>query len=360
MPSLAAAAEYFRASEEMRWYSNGGPCSRLLTERVSARVGGLPCVLVGNATLGLMVAARALAGAGRGRYAVLPSYTFVATVEALQWVGLRPLFVDIDRSTWHPDVGQIRQACRVHGDDIALLVGCSTFGTAPPAAAREELRSVAEEHRIPLLVDSAAGFGSQTEDGTWLGNQGDAEIFSFHATKPFAIGEGGVVVCRDDAVADAVGSLANFGFGADRTVVRAGGLNAKLDELHCALGLALLDEYDEVLAQRRSRAVRIQRGVIAAGLSVQEGSASSAFQFVPVLSRRPGERDETVERAHAAQVEFRTYFSPALHQQKAFKAAARFGDLRVTDDVAARSLSLPLANDLSDDAIDLAVELASP
>lgn len=103
---------------------------------------------------------------------------------------------------------------------------------------------------MPLLVDSAAGFGSIDEDGRPLGRQGAAELFSFHATKPLAVGEGGLLTTRDPTIAARITELSNFGFDKNRVVGGEPGINAKLDEWHSATALAALDRLDDVLAAR--------------------------------------------------------------------------------------------------------------
>ena len=134
---------------------------------------------------------------------------------------------------------------------------------------------------VPLLVDSAAGFGAVNADGVPVGAQGDAEVLSFHATKPFAIGEGGAVFSRDP---DVVGrDLPDRQLRLrPRAAAATSGHQRQADELHAATGLAVLDRFDAALAARRDRApapCRARRPVLA-----QAGHRRGTFQFVPVLA----------------------------------------------------------------------------
>jgi dTDP-4-amino-4,6-dideoxygalactose transaminase len=348
LPPVAAVAAYFARAEEARWYSNRGPCHELLVERLEAYLGGVRCVPVANATLGLMLGLRALVGAaGEGRREVLmPSFTFAATINAVLWAGLEPVFVDVEPRSWHLDPAALAEALEAHGGSVAAVLACSTFGTPPPAAQRAAWEDAARAAGVPLLVDSAAGFGAVGDDGEVLARQGDMEVFSFHATKPFAIGEGGVVTTTDDELARRLLRLANFGFD-DGVVETDAGLNAKLPEWSAATALAVLDGYDDVLDRRRARAEQMLDGLEPHGYQRQAAAGAAAWQFVPVLAPSPAVRAAALESARRHEIEVRTYFSVPLHRMPAFASVPRAGGLRCTDDLAARALSLPMSNDLS-------------
>src|SRR5918998_4597710 len=214
LPPPAAIMEYYALSQAASFYSNGGPCSRLLSERLEAYLGsGAYCIPVSNCTAGLMVALRAAVGAPRGRRRriLTPSYTFTATACAIEWAGYEATFVDIEPHGWHLSPTALEAAFEQFGDEVAGVLACATFGTAPPDSQRAAWREACHRRRVPLLVDSAPGFGALDEHGRPLGAQGDTEIFSFHATKPFAIGEGGLIVTTDPDEAARVSRLVNFG-----------------------------------------------------------------------------------------------------------------------------------------------------
>lgn len=346
LPSATEIDRYMDLSREAAWFSNSGPCWHLLRERLSDRVGAY-CVPVASGTLGLMAA---LAAALPGRpgptqsgAALMPAFTFVATALAAGWVGLRPQFGDIAKDHWHLDP-TIVEAALARGDKAAVIP-VSAFGTPPPPEVRLRWEAACRGAGVPLIVDSAAGFGSVAEDGVQIGAQGDLEVVSFHATKPFAIGEGGAVFTRSRELGEKVERIVNFGFGPNHAIAQGGGINAKMSELHAATALAVLDGYDAVLERRRALAARIQKS---AGSAVgwQEGCARSTWQFVPVVLSDSGHRDRLIERCRG-NVEVRTYYEP-LSEQLGFGAISSSADLRRTDDLSARILCLPMANDLDD------------
>ncbi|HEX4009190.1 MAG TPA: aminotransferase class I/II-fold pyridoxal phosphate-dependent enzyme [Solirubrobacteraceae bacterium] len=347
-PPLSDAARYYALAEEKRFYSNGGPCHELLATRLAQYVGDVICIPVSNCTLGLMAALRVICGEptpGR-RLVAVPSFTFTASASAIRWAGFEPLFVDIAPDSWQLDPAALAAALAAHPGAVAGVMGCSTFGTPAPSAFRDRWRALCDEHAVPLLIDSAAGFGAVDDRGRLLGGQGETEVFSFHATKPFAVGEGGAIVTSDPAVAEGVRQMINFGLDPVlRTSVTAG-LNAKMSELHCAMGLAMLDRYDEALGRRRATAAHLRALVAAHPVSYQGGSAGSTWQGFQLTLPTAEHRRRAESLAAAGNIEARTYFDPPLHRHPAHAAAPVAGTLAVTDDVGARSLSLPMANTL--------------
>ena len=357
LPPTQEVLAYFAMAEEARWYTNRGPCHEQLVLRLERYLGGdVSCIPVANGTLGLMVALRAMTGSPLpGRRVIMPSFTFAATVDAVLWAGLEPVFVDVESESWHLDPAALEAALDVHSGAVAAVLAASTFGTPPGVAQRVAWERAAARAAVPLLIDSAAGFGATDERGERLGHQGDAEVFSFHATKPFAIGEGGLVATSQPGLACRMRRIVNFGLRAG-VVEDDVGLNAKLAEWPAATALAVLDCYENVIAARRAAAERILAAVAPHGYVAQGGAGGAVWQFVPVLAPSPVVRAAALEYAQSQGIELRAYFSVPLHQMPAFSSARVVGDLCNTQHLSARILSLPMANDLSDADVDAIVE----
>jgi dTDP-4-amino-4,6-dideoxygalactose transaminase len=349
LPSWEEIERYFSASRAARYFSNGGPCVQLLHRRLTERV-GVPCATVANATLGLIAAIEAAKRSGS--LALMPSFTFPATAQAAQLAGLRPHFVDVDPVHWHIDPGALRAALEQSGSKVAVVVACSTFGTPPPVAVRQAWAAACADHGVRCVVDSAAGFGAEAEDGVPVGAQGDVEVVSFHATKPFAVGEGGAVFSKDPDLLARIARIANFGLDERRQVVEPIALNAKLSELHAATALAVLDRFDEVLAKRRLAASRYRAALRGTG-AMQAGSERSTWQFVPLLCADAAQRARCLS---SRAVEFRTYYDP-VHFVPHHADAPGSEALAVTESLATRMLSLPMANDIRDDEIEAVADI---
>jgi dTDP-4-amino-4,6-dideoxygalactose transaminase len=347
LPSTEEIGGYLELARGERWFSNGGPCWRLLRDRLSDRAGAY-CVPVASGTLGLMVALASVldarGGGPKGLGAAMPSFTFVATAQAAIWAGLEPRLYDIAPDHWHLDAALLEDALRDR-DDLGAVIAVSAFGTPPPAETRLRWERACREAGVPLVIDSAAGFGAVAEDGVPVGAQGDVEVVSFHATKPFAIGEGGAVFTKDRALHERIELAVNFGFRPDRTVGFGRGLNAKMSELHAATALAVLDRLDSILERRQSAAAAIHAQT-GNGTSWQAGSERSTWQFVPVALATPERRDRTID-ACRGRVETRIYYEP-LDDLVPEGSVIAGGSLAVTHDLHRRILCMPMANDITE------------
>lgn len=349
LPSATAIERYLAAARGERWYSNGGPCWRLLRDRLSEAT-GCECVPVANATLGLIVAIAALRPRTppSARQALLPSFAFAATAQAAVWNGLEPVFVDVDSEHWHVAPAALESALLKRRGEVAIVIALSSFGTPPPPEVRKRWEDACDAAGVPLLVDSAAGFGAHAADGRPIGSQGDAEVVSFHAVKPLAAGEGGAVFTRDAELAADILSLTEFAFDERKSVTRMNGINAKMPEPTAAIALAAFDEFPDGLAARRFLAAQLL-SELPAGFNAQLEHEVGTWQFVPV-SAPTAEVRERVLVATEAVVELRTYYDP-LHRMPAFAGCKCADELAVTADLCSRMLSLPMATDLRPDEI---------
>lgn len=346
LPPTEEIDHYLELAREERWFSNGGPCWRLLRDRLSERVGAY-CVPVASGTLGLMAALAAVlekSGTSPGRLALMPSFTFLATAQAAVWAGLKPQLGDIAADHWHLDPEPLERALGTRGD-ISAVIAVSSFGTPPPPPTRQRWEQACRAAGVPLLIDSAAGFGALAADGLPIGAQGDIEVVSFHATKPFAVGEGGAVFTQDMALRDRLEMIVNFGFRPNRTVGLPDGLNAKMSELHAATALAVLDRLDSILARRRNAATEIRQHSDKR-IQWQSESEFSTWQFIPVAMPDPAQRKHIVESTRG-KIETRVYYDPLHILSPNYPPVD--GCLEQTEDLHRRIICLPMANDLSPD-----------
>jgi dTDP-4-amino-4,6-dideoxygalactose transaminase len=353
LPSSDSIERYLSLAREERWFSNFGPCCRLLRNRLEEMVGG-DVVPVANATIGLIAAVAAVRGrapAGASE-ALVPSFAFAASAQSAVWNGLEPVFVDVDAEHWHMDSERLEDALVTRKGRIGVVIALSSFGTPPPPSVRHRWEDACRAAGVPLVVDSAAGFGARAADGTPVGLQGDVEVVSFHAVKPLAIGEGGAVFSRDAEIAAEVQRLIQFGFDERRRVTVRHGINGKLSEPAAAIALAALDEFDGRLEMRKAAAQEIVRR-LPPDFAVQRDHDLGTWQFVPVKAASAEHREAALENSRDV-VELRTYYEP-LDLMPAFRSSDRTSDLSVTADLGRRMLSVPMADDLDDDEIAVIV-----
>lgn len=344
-PSLVkseAYQKYLSQIDDSHIYSNFGPLNTLFENRVLSSYfhnhGAV--ATVNNATSGLMLAISTCKRKG-GRYALMPSFTFAATPLSAMWCGLTPYFIDIDPHTWCMDPDHVRKAVADLGDQIAVIVPYATFGTYIDLTPYKELHDAG----IPIVVDAAASFGT-TQGNIHFGTGFPGlVVFSFHATKAFGIGEGGLVYSAAEDKINRVRQAANFGFTPERESHMLG-LNAKLSEYTAAVALATLDIFP-IKVRTRQNIYRLYMeefercGMFAKSWRLQKTFGSIAHQFIPVLCPKRQRNIDIVNRLAKASIEARHYFSPACHQQPMYRNLPSL-PLRITEEVSKLIISLPL------------------
>ncbi len=322
---------------------------RRFEQEVAAYLGGPHVSAVANATLGLMLALQALDLKGD---VIVPSFTFCATAHALAWNGLKPVFVDIDPQTYNLDP---RLAAEAVTPSTTAILAVHVYGNPCDIAALEAL---AREHGLKLIFDSAHAFGAMYR-GKKIGGFGDAEVFSFHATKTLAAGEGGAVCTGNESLAERISWGRNFGHPGDDDC-RFAGLNAKMTEFSAILGLEGLPRMEEWI-RRRNETARYYRQQLKdiPGLSFQRLSpgCKSSYQFFSILIA-PKEfgmsRDELHLALQLENIVTRKYFYPPLHRHRIYAHRRdRSGPrLPVTEALSANILCLPMSSGMDRETVE--------
>ncbi len=344
-PRLSAYADDLARIEDSHWVSNNGPYNqrleRALTDRVFAGQGD--CATVCNATIGLMLALRHAASrtVGKGRLVIMPSFTFAAAAHAVMWAGLVPVFCDIDPDTWAASPTSEDALLDRHGDEVALVFPYATFGVSLDMARYDRL---ADERGVGVVVDAAASLGSRDLSGRTFGSGSrHLVVYSMHGTKSFGVGEGGIVHGAPVDVA-AIRTMSNFGFGAERAATMPG-LNAKISEVTALSATIRLADFEEHAIHRHDLAMAYAAQLGGWRIQAQTGRRG-AYQTMPTLLP-PGyapRRPEVMSRLDALGVGVGKYFSPHVAQQPYFRETCGSPHLPVTEDVAARVLSLPMSD----------------
>jgi dTDP-4-amino-4,6-dideoxygalactose transaminase len=344
VPDFARVTERVEASYSRGMLTNG-PLVREF-EAVSADRLDVPHVIaVSSCTAGLMLVLRVLAPDGP---VVLPSFTFSASAHAVVWNGLEPRFVECDPCSFQVDGASA--AARIDG--AGALLATHVFGAPCDVDAVEALAARAG---IPALFDAAHAFGSLRR-GRPVGGFGAAEVFSLSPTKVVVAGEGGVIATRDGALADELRIGRDYGNPGDYDTQFVG-LNARMSELHAAIGIESLAGLDERLAQRRHIVDRYRSGLAELpGVAVQRvdaGDESTFKDFTIAIDEAAFgiSRDAAVKALRADGIDTRCYFTPPVHRQHAYRDVPPY-DLPVTDSVSSRVVSLPIFASLGDDDVD--------
>jgi dTDP-4-amino-4,6-dideoxygalactose transaminase len=338
-----------------RWLSNNGPCLLEFEQLISERIGVRHCVATCNGTVGLQIAIRALGLTGE---AIVPSFTFVATAHALQWLGVTPVFCDVDCRTHNIDPYQVQ---RLITPRTSGIIGVHLWGR--PCAV-ETLADIAEQHHLALMFDAAHAFGC-SHQGRMIGSFGSLEVFSFHATKFFNTFEGGAIVTQDDTLAAKARSLRDFGFAPNNDVIDVG-TNGKMTEVCAAMGLTGLECLDDFIATNQANYRQYEAELAdlpgVRFMSFEGGGDRVNYQYI-VLEVDEAvtqiSRDQMLDVLHAENVIARRYFYPGCHRMEPYRL--RFPDagqqLPVTELLARRVLVLPTGTAVSPDEVSGVCEI---
>ena len=330
-------------------------------ERLIAEYVGVKHALTvssGTAALHLLVRALGL-GADQGAEcapeALVPSFTFAASVNALLYEGVTPVFVDVETETYNLDPADLARKVTPR---TKAIMAVDVFGHP---ADWDAIQAVAQTHNLRVIDDSCEALGAIYK-GRKLGSFGDAAAFAFYPNKQMTVGEGGMIVTDDDEIARLCRSLRNQGrpeMGAWLEHERLG-YNYRMDELSAALGVSQFKRLETFLA-KRARVAQMYTERLAAldwvrPPQVQPHVRMSWFVYVITLAEGL-DRDAVIRKLAEQGIPARGYFAP-IHTQPYIRE--RFGDLAgtlpVTEAIAPRTLALPFHNNLSEQQVDAVVD----
>lgn len=353
LPSADLVVNYLRRIDDSRIYSNFGPLVVEFQGRLEHVLGIPPGSVVSascgtTALIGAILATAGPATASRP-FALMPAFTFAATAVAAERCGFQPYLVDIDPTTWTVDPAALEDHSIL--SQVGVVVVVAPFGR--PVRQSPWIK-FEERTKIPVIIDAAASFSCIVEEsGLFLGSIPTG--LSFHATKSFGIGEGGCVISTKAGINQDLHAALNFGFMVNRDSA-APSLNGRLSEYHAAVGLAALDSWTEKCAAL-SRVVRTYRNSFAsAGLSDRFFAHPVIdWNYALYLCASDAEATSLEANLRKAGIDFRFWYGRGLHHHRHFSNVAR-DELPATELLGQRLIGLPMANDLTEDAINRIVE----
>jgi len=340
LPNREKLKQYIDGIYERQWLTNNGQLVQELTRRLEVYLGVENLLLVANGTLALQIAYRAL-GVSDSRpeqhpEAITTPFTFIATASSLKWVGVQPVFADIDPETWCLAPNNIETAIT---PNTHAIVPVHVFGNACDVEAIDE---IARKHNLKVIYDASHAFGVKYKSESLL-KHGDAATLSFHATKLFHTGEGGAIVFKHKEDLERARKMSNFGITGPETIEELG-INAKMNELQAAMGLCVLDEMEENLKARAEVWHRYEQA-LAKTLQLQAKHEALGYNYAyfPVVfdSEEQGMRVAAALKEHG--VLARRYFYPSLESVECLDVQ---GDQPVSKDIASRILCLPIYSGL--------------
>ena len=315
-PNIGDRASLLKRINDMldrRWLTNNGPYVQELEHRICSLLGVKHCIATCNGTVALELAIRA---AGLCGEVIVPSFTFIATPHALQWQEITPVFCDVDPRTHTINPWRVEEMITPRTSGI---IGVHVWGQPCDV---EALTEIAGKHNIKLMFDASHAFGCSYQ-GQMIGNFGEAEVFSFHATKFFNTFEGGAIVTNNDELAAKIRLMKNFGFAGYDNVVYIG-TNGKMSEVSAAMGLTSLESLDDFISVNYVNYKHYQHELASLpGISLFTYGETEKCNYQYVVlevdqSVTQVTRDQLIGILSAENVLARRYFYPGCHRMEPY------------------------------------------
>lgn len=332
IPSLEAYKGYLEQIWKAGQLTNNGVLCQKLEADITQYLGISNLELVTNGTLAIQLAIKALNLQGE---IITTPYSYVATTSSILWEGCEPIFVDIENKTFCINADLIEAAI---SEKTTAILATHVYGYPCDVV---KIQQIADKHNLKVIYDAAHAFGVKLL-GESLLQHGDCATLSFHATKLFHTGEGGAVICKDKEVSNRVSLMKKFGHIGEDNYLDIG-INAKMSELHAAMGLCVLPEVSEIIAARKEisncydehlAGCSLQRPLSIVGLEYN-------YAYYPVVFSTHALMMKVRQALLDNGIGPRRYFYPSLNTLPFLKSSLKVS-CPVSEDIALRVLCLPL------------------
>ncbi len=352
-PLLPPLVEVYHKLDEIwgsKWLTNFGGQHIELEKRLKKYLKVPYLSLFNNGTTALLVAIRSLGLSGE---VITTSFTFPATINALHWSCIKPVFCDVDPNSLNIDPNQIENHITKKTTGILAV---HTFGNMCNV---ENIQNIANKYNLRVIYDSAHAFGTEV-DNNGIGNFGDVSMFSFHATKLFHTAEGGALTLQSSGLKQKLDLMKNFGIKNEDEVISTG-INGKMNEIQAGLGLVVLDHIENERKKRKSlKKLYIEKlhninGIRIISEDEKQTKESLQYFVIKIDSEKFGKsRNEVYNELKLYNVFTRKYFYPLCSTYPHYKdlISASAENLPVASQIAEEVLCLPFYGELGKDAVN--------
>lgn len=325
--------KYVNECLDSTWISSKGHFIQKFESSFAAYVSAPYAVSVCNGTVALHLALVAL-GIGPGDEVIVPSLTYIASVNAIRYVGATPVFAESLADTWQLDPADVE---RLIGPRTRAVMAVHLYGGACEMV---RLTDLCKENGLLLIEDCAEAIGTRIQN-QHVGTFGDIATFSFFGNKTLTTGEGGMVTCKDAAVDARLRHLRGQGLATNREYWHdIVGYNYRMTNICAAIGLAQLERIEDILRSKITLAANYRNALAMTPLTFQairKGELSSHW-MVTVLTPTAVDRDPLRAELSSAGIETRPVFYP-VHMMPMYQDDG--ANLPIASDVAARGINLP-------------------
>ncbi|HAL92151.1 MAG TPA: perosamine synthetase [Verrucomicrobia bacterium] len=315
------------------WISSKGEFLQKFERRFAEATGVKRATAVSNGTVAIHLALLAL-GVGPGDEVIVPSLTYVASVNPILYVGAKPVFVDSLPGTWQMDPEDVRRKITPR---TRAIIAVHLYGHP---CDMDPIMHIVREHRLLLLEDCAEAMGSRYH-GQHVGSFGHMAAYSFFGNKTVTTGEGGMVVTNDETLHDRALHFKGQGLARDREYWHdVVGYNYRMTNICAAIGLAQLERLDAILERKRkvARGYREALAGLPVALHAESPGVFHSYWMCSILVDNPDDRDPLREALLDAGIETRPVFYP-VHTMPMY--AGHFDSHPVAEDIARRGMNLP-------------------
>lgn len=344
--------EELKAVEEVLksgWLTTGAKVKEF-EENIQQYLGVKKAIGLTSCTGGLHIALAAL-GIGQGDEVIVPAYTFVATAHVVEWLGAKPVLVDVEKDTFNIDPAKIEEAITI------LTKAIMPVHFAGHACDMGAIMQIAKKHKLYVIEDAAHAIGTEY-GGKKIGNFGDVTVFSFYVTKTITTAEGGMAVTNDEELGK---RLKRFGyFGVDKDAfnrysekgtwyyeVIEPGYKYNMDNIQGAMGVEQLKKVEAFVVKRRELAqhyTKLLKRIPGIITPTEKSYTRHAYHLYPlVLNTDKVSRDEFIAKLKEYNIGTSVHFIP-LHLHPFYQKRYNFnkGDFPTAEWLFEREVSLPL------------------
>jgi perosamine synthetase len=325
--------KYVNECLDSTWISSKGKFIAEFEDGFRSYIGARHAATVANGTVAIHLALLAL-GIGPEAEVIVPTLTYVASVNAIAYTGATPVFCDSLKSTWQMDPDDVRRKITPR---TRAILAVHLYGQP---CEMEELVKMAREHNLFLVEDCAEAFGTYYK-GRHVGTFGDIGTFSFFGNKTITTGEGGMVVTGDDTLHDRMTHFKGQGLAKYREYWHdVIGYNYRMTNICAAIGLAQLEQADSIIVQKRQIAEWYKHELKGSPLTFQEemGDVQHSYWMVSILVPDAADRDPLRNALRQEGIETRPVFFP-VHSMPMYSSA--FQRHPVAENIGWRGINLP-------------------
>ena len=328
LPPISEYQQILQRAWDKIWLTNRGELVLELENNIAQKLSSKIGIAMNNGTIPIQIALKLL---GKGGEIITTPFSYVATTSSIVWEGCTPVFVDIEPNYWTIDPDKIEAAIT---EKTTCILATHVFGNPCDVI---KINAIAEKYNLAVIYDAAHSFGV-TYAGQSIFDFGDISTCSFHATKIFHTGEGGMLFTNNDQLFKDSYNAHNFGHNGP-TAFHGVGINGKMSELSAAMGLAVLPYFDEIIAARKEivEFYFSNLSTTVQTIELRDGTNWN-YAYFPVVFETEEHLLNVIQKLNEHDINPRRYFYPSLNTLDFVNGSSCL----ISESLALRILCLPL------------------